>query len=90
MNTNTPTLSEIAEAIVRSQTAASFNAACESAGAVANAWVLTKGKTFEEVVNMMAPNGVRFCYSAEGHISKVGGLALQINETLPHLKPKEK
>ena len=85
----TPDLSEIAEAIVLSQAAASFNAAMALAGGSANAWTLTKNKTFEEVVKIMAPNGVRFCFCAEEHITKVGALALQIRSALPHLNQKK-
>jgi hypothetical protein len=85
----TPDLSEIAEAIVLSQAAASFNAAAKLAGGSADSWNLHKNKTLEEVLKIMAPNGVRFCFCAEGHITKVGALALQIRSALPHLNQKK-
>lgn len=90
MNIKTPILPDVAHAITCAQWADSFDAACEAAGGSPNAWIHFKHKTFEEVMNLMAPNGVRFCFCPSEHMDKTTELATTIIAVFPFLNLEAK
>lgn len=61
-----------------------FDHACDSAGG--GSWETLKKNSLEDVVDVLARNGLRIVYADTYHMSKKFEMAEKLNEVMPYLK----